>query len=640
MSRPLKRRNKPNRSSLLEQAWNHLTAGRWDEAEQHYRNLLAQTPQDPDLLHFMGIIAHQRGQLEQAVMWISRAVAIHPGFAEAHNNLGLALEGLQRWQEAASSHRRALTLQPRLAASHNNLGNVLRQQGKPGEAIACFHQALTLQPDYFQAYNNLGNAHADLGQWDEAIACYQKALTLHPHFTEARHNLERTLNHKGLLALEQRHWHEAATCFETMLHSQPGHVEALSHLGIIYQELGRLEEAVVCLQQVAQRRPNLAATYSHWGLALQKMGQHTLAAEQMEHALRIDPNDCGTLTNLGFVRQEQGDVATALALYHRALALDPQFAEAHFGKGLAHLLLGEFTTGWQHYEWRWKKWDFTPHGRPEPLWDGKDLQGETLLIHCEQGFGDSLQFIRLAALVRQRGARVAVLCPQPLEALFRSLKGIDFLASRPEALPRCACQIPLLSLAGVLQVDPATLVTDMPYLHADPVRQQRFLDIGQRKGFKVGLVWRGHRGHKNDRNRSIALHRLAPLFAVTGCLFFSVQKDPEPNERALLAGRDNVHDLSDRLVDFADTAAVLMMMDRIIAVDTAVLHLAGALGRPAWGMLPFVPDWRWLLFRDDSPWYPTVRLFRQRQSGDWDGVITRIREALAQSEGGSVGIHD
>ena len=671
----------------LDQALNHLLAGRWGEAEKLYREILATNPRQPDALHFLGVIAHQTGYPEEAMNWISKAIAARPDFAEAHNNLGLVFQGLDQMDKAESSYRRALAVNPNLSESHNNLGNVLRQKGALADAVSCFRKALASKPDYFQACNNLGNALLDQGQTEAAIAQYEKAIAMQPRFAEAHRNLGNVFkqmgrrdqairsyqtfiqiqpealetycvlggllrsqgrlkeaaeqlkrglvlqpNHAeilallGLLYLDLKHWHEAAACLQKVLQVHPEHPQALSNLGIAYQELGRLEDAVVCLQKAAHIQPRLGAAFSNWGLALQKLGRHGEAVEQLQRALEIDPNDCGSLANLGFVHQELGQTDVALELYHRALALDPNFAEAHFGKGLAHLLLGDFTTGWQQYEWRWKKMDFTPHGRPEPLWDGSDLQGKSILLHCEQGFGDSIQFIRFAPLLQRRGARVVVLCPQPLEKLFQSAEGVDFVTSCVENLWPCAFQVPLMSLPGLLGIQLDTLPARVPYLFAR-ANHNRFLnEAGGR--IRIGLVWRGNPGHKNDRNRSIDVQHLLSLLAMDGCLFYGFQRDVRQEEREMLEKHDNFIDLGPRLNDFSDTAAALAELDLVLAVDTALVHVAGAMAKPTWVMLPFVPDWRWLLGRQDSPWYPTVRLFRQKKPGDWQGVVEHVKTEL------------
>ncbi|MBF0108887.1 MAG: tetratricopeptide repeat protein [Magnetococcales bacterium] len=670
-----------------------LTEGRWEEAQRVLTGLLLRQPRNPDLLHFMGIVAYQRGRLPEAADWMSRAVALHPGFAAAHNNLGLVFEGLGRLEEAQGCYLKALALQPGLAEGHNNLGNVLMALGRSDAAVESFRQALALRSDYFQAHNNLGNALLDLGRWDEAVACYEKALVLAPRFAEAWRNLGNARRHKGdharavtcfttllqllpddrggllglgasladlgrrdealaclsrgrslwpgdgaillqlgLLWSGERRWSEAVSCFEAIAPADPEHREARFNLGIGYQELGRLEEAEACLRQVAGWQPERAGVHGNLGLALQKMGRHEEARACLERALVLGGEECGILTNLGFVWQELGRIDTAMGYYHRALAVDPEFAEANFALGLAHLLLGEFAIGWNYYEWRWKKWDFVPHGRQEPLWDGRELDGRRVLLHCEQGFGDSIQFIRCVPLVCTLGARVVVLCPAPLFPLLSRMKGIDFLSSRPEELPRCSFQAPLMSLPGILGLDPTVTTVTVPYLDPDPERCLRFSDLGRLPGLRVGIAWRGNPGHKNDRNRSLPVARLVSLLDVAGCSFVIFQMDPTDAERESMRCRDNLFDLGDRLRDFADTAAAMTWMDLVITVDTALLHLAGALGRPVWGMVAFVPDWRWLLGRDDSPWYPSLRLFRQKKPGCWDSVIEEVKSTL-----GSVG---
>ncbi|MBF0130983.1 MAG: tetratricopeptide repeat protein [Magnetococcales bacterium] len=675
----------------FDRAVEYLLQGRLDEAETIVRNVLQTSPNHADALHLLGVIAYQRGQWGEAVSWISKAVAQRPGFVEAYNNLGLAYHALGRWPEAAESYRRALAIQPRSSETHNNLGNVLREMGQCEEAVTSLRTAIALNPNYFQAYNNLGIALLDLGQWEAAVAQYEQAMTLKPDFAPAYRNLgnafhqngclERAipyyltliqlqpqwpeayaslgelfyrlqrweeslkywgmalhlqpenrefLHHAGLLLMALKRWDEAQALFKKILQGDGDHPQAWLNLGIILQEQGHLDQSVDCLQKAASLQPSLGAALGYWGSALQKLGRHEEALEILQHALQIDPADTVAMATLGFVYQELGDIESAVVWYDKAILQDPSCAEAHFGKSLAHLLHGAFEMGWRGYEWRWKTKDFSPHLRPEPLWDGGDLHGEMILLHCEQGFGDSLLGIRFVPWVRQRGGRIAFLCPEPLEALFRGVAGIDFLTSVPQHLPPCVCQSPLLSLPGLLGIIPTALPTTAPYLFADPIRMQRFEDIGQRRGVKVGLVWRGNPNHKNDRNRSLPVEHLGSLLDVAGCCFFLLQRDIRKEELAVFSGRENVVDLSTRLGDFSDTAAALARLDVIVTVDTALLHLAGALGRLTWAMLPLVPDWRWMRHGEETPWYPTVRLFRQRQRGDWDPVIGAIKAALSE----------
>ncbi|MBF0419982.1 MAG: tetratricopeptide repeat protein [Magnetococcales bacterium] len=654
----------------VEQALNHLIQGRLNEAQTKCREILAIDPHHPDAHHILGIISYHRGEWLEAVQWLSQTIRLKPDFVDAHNNLGLAHQALEHWQEAIQCYQKALSLNPRLAQSHNNLGNVLGKLGQLDAAMVAFQKALSLDPRYVEAMNNLANIYLEQGDREKAVAYYRQAIALAPAFAEAHRNLgnvlkqqglfaeacqsyqnflrfrpddadvcaalDEALLHLGLLKADQRRHDEAARCFQAILTRNPHHAEALAHQGISLQELNRLEEAVACLQTAITLKPDAHANHNNLGMALQKMGRHEQALSTLKRALELQPDNPGTMSLLGFVHQELGQVALALEWYERAIAIDSTFAEAHFGKGMAQLLTGHWSEGWANYEWRWKKWDFKPHGRTEPQWHGENLQGSTILLHCEQGYGDSIQFIRLAPLVQARGARVVVLCPEPLHRLFQSAPGIDLLTCRPEEVPPCTWQIPLLSLPVPLQLQVDTLPATIPYLHVTP-DLPAILPVDESSALNVGLVWRGNPDHKNDRNRSLSLSRLAPLLEVPGCVFYSFQRDIQAEEKAVLSKYNHCVDASGQLPHFAATAALLERMDLVISVDTALIHLAGALGRPVWGLLPYVPDWRWMLERTDSPWYPSLRLFRQTSPGNWPEVIERVRAGLMERVAAKLG---
>ena len=327
--------------------------------------------------------------------------------------------------------------------------------------------------------------------------------------------------------------------------------------------------------------------------------------------------------------KDQGKLDEAVACYHRALELKPDYADAHLNLSLSSLLTGDFRRGWPEYQWRWKTKRWQQRDRPQPLWDGQPLQGRTILLHAEQGLGDTIQFIRYAPLVKQAGATVLVECQQPLVRLLAGCRGVDALIGRGDDLPPYDVQAPLLSLPGIFRTSLQTIPVDVPYLFADPGLIAHWRgELGPIAGARIGIAWRGNPEHRNDRTRSLSLRCFESLAGLPGIRLLSLQKGAGAEQ--LQEARDHfpVTDLGSRLEDFMDTAAVLANLDLVIACDTAVAHLAGALGAAVWVALPFVPDWRWLLDRSDSPWYPTMRLFRQRTPGDWAGVFQEIKAEL------------
>jgi hypothetical protein len=359
------------------------------------------------------------------------------------------------------------------------------------------------------------------------------------------------------------------------------------------------------------------------------------AVASIRRALELKPDLAEAHNALGLAWQDQGRIADALACYQRAIDLKPQFAEAHLNRALLWLLKGDFEQGLAEYEWRWrtrlKPLVRCPYQRP--YWDGGPLEGKTLLIHAEQGLGDTIQFIRYAALPRERGARVMLGCPKPLLRILRSYRFLDRLVEEITPALDFDVYCPLMSLPGVLKTTLASVPADVPYLFAAPELVQKWRErLGSLEGFKIGIAWRGSPSHANDRARSIPLSCFKPLAALPGVRLVSLQKGPGAEQLQDPADSFPVTEAGSRLDDFMDTAALLRNLDLLITCDTAVAHLAGALGVAVWVALPLVPDWRWLLDRSDSPWYPTMRLFRQQAPDDWTGVFERIRAALERRE--------
>ena len=470
------------------------------------------------------------------------------------------------------------------------MANAFRQQGKLTEAVASYQQALRLKPDTAETHSNLGVALVEQGKLTEAVASYQQALRLKPDYAEAHCNL-----------------------------------------GMALAEQGKLTEAVASYQQALRLKPHIAEAHNNLGMALVEEGKLTEAVASYQQALRLKPDYAEAHNNLGVALADQGRLTEAVASYQQALRLKVDYADAHVNLAYVWFLGGDFEGGWPEYEWRWKRRDFSPPSCRQPLWDGSSLQDQTILLFAEQGLGDTLHFIRYAPLVQQHGATVIVQCQGPLLRLLATCAGIDRLVLAGTALPRFAVQAPLLSLPRIFRSTLATLPANIPYLCADPdLRAHWQQQLSGVRGFKVGIAWQGNPEHKRDRRRSVPLRAFAPLAGVPGVRLVSLQKGPGREQLPDLADRLDVLDLADRWKDFADTAALMTNLDLVITVDTAVAHLAGALGIPVWVALPLVPDWRWLLEREDSPWYPSMRLFRQRAWGDWEGVFERLTATLRQ----------
>jgi len=583
---------------VLELALQHHQAGRLAEAEALYRQILAVDPRHADALHLLGVVAHQAGQNDVAVELIRQAIALKPNYPDACNNLGNALSEKSRLDEAIAAFRQAIALQPNYPEAYSNLGNALRNQGQMEEAIASYHQAIALRPDYSEAYSNLGNALRDQGKLDEAITAYRQAGAFDPNLAGAHYNLGNALRDRGKMG-------EAIASYRRAIALRPNYSEAYSNLGNALRDEGELEEAIVSYRQAIAVKPQYAEAHC----------------------------------NLGNALREKSQLEEASAACRQAIALKPNLPDAHYSLAHALLVQGDFLRGWEEYEWRWKLKDAASRQRnlTQPRWDGGPLEGRTLLLYAEQGFGDAIQFIRYLPRVAQGGGDLILECPPELQRLFQRMAPGFLVLARGQTLPAFDVHCPLLSLPRVFSADLGNIPQTVPYLYADAAEaaiwRERLSGLGTfiyRSGpdLKVGLVWAGNPAHKNDRNRSLKPANLAPLAEVPGVQFLSLQKGDTAAETETPPLGMKLVDVAEELKDFADTAALLANLDLVIAVDTAVVHLAGAMGKPVWTLLPFAPDWRWLLDRPDSPWYPTMRLFRQPAIGDWDSVMAGVREHL------------
>lgn len=522
------------------------------------------------------------------------------------------------------------------AARHALIEAVHRHQaGDLDAAAAACAQALNLDPRQPDALHLSAVIAHQRGDDVRARTLAEKALKRSPR-NAAYHN---TL---GVVLLGLDKGAAAAATFRRALVLDPGYAEAHNNLGNALMGEGRPAEAEACYRRAIAARPGYAVAHNNLGSALRAQGRLDQAAAAYREALAHAPGYVGALSNLGRVLHELGHYDDALAHYERALALDPDHAESHANRGILLLLLGRLSEGWPEYEWRWRVKGFAaaPPDPDVPRWDGSPLAGRTLLVHAEQGLGSAIQFVRYVPLVAGRtvedGGRVVLECPRPLLRLFRSIAdgGAVDLVAKGERLPPRDVQAPLMSLPRILGTELATIPARVPYLRADPTLEERWRDrLARWPRPRVGLVWGGNPRHENDANRSMPVAALAPLLERQGITLFSLQVGARPADRAWL-GQSPVQDLAPELGDFADTAAALSHLDLLVSVDTAAAHLAGALGRPVWLLLPFVPEWRWMLTRDDSPWYPTLRLFRQTARGDWTELMARIATALDRIKDG------
>jgi tetratricopeptide (TPR) repeat protein len=487
--------------------------------------------------------------------------------------------------EAEALCRKVIAAQPQNADALHLLGVIAYQTRHYEPAVKLIGRAIAINGAAAQYHNNLGNALRALKRRSEAMQSYRRAVELDPSMATAHFAL-------GLLEYDNADYAGAAKCFQAAIALAPNMAQAHTHLANSLFQMDRLEEAI----------------------------------DSYRRAIALDPNDATAHSNLGLALQDLGSVDEGIECSQRAIALKPDFPAGHNHLGLALLLKGDFEAGLPHHEWRWQVKNLRIGGRrfARPAWHGEPLNGDRILLHAEQGAGDTLQFLRYAPLVAARGGRVFVEVPPELKRIAMSVKGIEQVIALGETLPAFDQHCPLLSLPLAFGTTVATIPGDAPYLAVpEPLLADWRARLADSASPRVGLIWAGKAEHRCDRARSIGLAALAPL-AATGATFYSLQKGlPAAQAKTPPAGMV-LHDLGAEFSDFADTAAAMSALDLIISVDTSPAHLAGAIGKPVWLLLAHAPDWRWLLEREDSPWYPTARLFRQNKRGDWAPVIARV----------------
>jgi tetratricopeptide (TPR) repeat protein len=646
----------------------HHQRGQLAEAERIYRQVLDLDPHHADSLHLLGVLAHQVGRNDIAIELIRKAIATDKRPAAYHSNLGTAYQALCRMEEAAACYERALTLDPELAEAQMNLGVVLEAQGKRELAEARFRRALALRPNLAEAHVNLGNIQQAQGKLEEAVASHKRAMALKPEFAEACFNHANALQAQGKLEeavasyqralilkpgmaeahgnlgnarLAQNKLDDAEACYTQALTLKPNYAEAWYNLGNLRQAQDRLAEAAACYERAIALKPQLPEAHYNLGNTLHTLDRLDEAAASFERALAIRPEYAEAHYNLGCVLEDLGRLDEALARIARALEIKPDYSQARFGQALAQLQNGEFTTGWRNYECRWQSIDHDTPWRAytEPIWSGERLASGRLLVWGEQGIGDEIQFAGLIPDAIRSGNRITLDCDARLKPLFaRSFPEVEVVSGCGPAeanKAEIAAHLPAGSLPGLFRrTEAAFAATTSPYLKADPVEQERFranYDDGRKL---IGLAWHT-RNQKTGRKRSIALKNFASLFALSGIRWISLQYG-DFDDLEQQAAATNAPSLIDRSVDqFVDIdrfAAQVAAMDQVITIDNSTAHLAAALGLPVCLLLPYAADWRWLEARTDSPWYPTLRIFRQPKIGDWESVVESVRNMLGGSE--------
>ena len=631
-----------------------------ERAEIAFRKAIEINPHYADAWCNLGTLLKDRNKSEEALQCFQKAIDIQPQFIEAFVNLSNTLHHLGKNEEALMYCNKALLIQPDQHIAQNNKGNILRATGQLEEALQCYKEAIRIQPNYPEALNNYGLVLQDLKKIDEGIIYFEKAITINPNYAIAYCNLaEAQRTNKNLP--------QALEACNQAIRIDPHLASAYNNRGVVLYQLKQLSAAIESYDQAIALNPNYPEAYCNAGVALKAQKKLNQALSYYEKAISLKPNYPIAICNQGVVFKELDRIEDALVCYNQAIELDPTFAEAYNNRGIVlkelgrhqeafdsyhsaiglendrgtfhwnlsilYLLLGDFEKGFQEYEWRWKDEDVSlisgKRDFIEPLWLGdQPLDGKTILLYAEQGLGDTIQFGRYIPLFSQLGCQVILEVQAPLVGLFQNIPGVNHVFARGKPLPSFDYQCPMMSLPLAF----GTLKDSIPPIQPIIIDQAKITEWESRLGPKtkprIGLVWSGGTTHKEDRRRSIQLKDYLE-YCTDDFEYFSLQKEVRENDNQVLQN-SSIRHFSNDLHDFVDTAALISQLDLVISVDTSVAHLAASLNKPTLILIPYAPDWRWMLDRDNSPWYPTVKLYRQTILGNWQTTLQTLFKDLGE----------
>ena len=608
---------------LFEQGLALHKQGQLVRAKMLYEAVLKKNPKHFDALNALGVAEINFENYREAVNLISSALLENKKSAEAYYNLGLGLDGLNLKAQAIEAYDECLKLDPKNFSALNNKSKTQRDIGKYEEAIVSSSAAIAIKSDYAVAYLNRAIAFMELKQFEAAIASFDQAIGIKPGNAEAYFN-------RGNAQMELKQFEAALASYDRAINTKPDYADAYFKKGLTLQELKQLPTAVASYDKAISVKPDFANAYLNRGSVLSKLKQLDAALDSYNKAISIKPDFVQAYSNRAVVLKDLGQIEAALASYDEAISINPDYAGVYWNKSFTLLLSGRFEEGWKLYEWRWKHegLGLKLPNFSQPLWLGvESLQGQTILLHSEQGLGDTIQFCRYAKLVKALGAHVVMESPTALVPLLQGLEGVDELVARGQALPAFDYHCPLLSLPLAFKTELSTIPSSEPYLRSDKAKVKQWrAKLGRKTKPRVGLVWSGSTGHTNDHNRSFKLEELLP-YLPDGFEYVCLQKEIREVDQEMLQ-QSSIQYFGDELENFADTAALCELMDVVISVDTSVAHLSGALGKPTWVLLSYSPDWRWLLDREDSPWYGSVKLYRQDADRTWSSVLQRVSRSL------------
>lgn len=598
--------------------------GQLDEAENLYRQILSSEPKQHDALHLLGVLRLQQGDAPQAVELIEKAIGLFPSNPLFYSNCANALKASGRTPEAIACLEKAEKRLSRAAEIPFHRGTLLSEAGRYTEATSAFEASIKLQDSNPAVLYNLGNAYLQMGCFEDAKKAYRSAVMLKEDYARAYYNL-------GKACRELKQDEEAVEAFGQAVLIDPEYAKAFYNRGNALQALKRHAEAVADYDRCLSIKPKDDVAWMNKGTALLAQKEYESAIDAFDQAIDANPDVAAYHNNKGNAFLGLHQTVKAVAAYEAAIDKNPLEKDAHFNQAICLLLMGDLTRGFEKYEWRWATEDMAKMvpNFTQPAWrGGESLKGKRVLLYCEQGFGDTIQFVRYARMVGALGAHVILVVQAPLLELMKRLDGSGELIADGSPLPAFDVHCPLLSLPHAFQTSLENIPASPRYIGSDPDKVASWArKLGKSNRPRVGVVFSGRPEHKNDENRSLNLQVMLTALP-SGLDYICLQKDIRPADAECLQARVDIREFSAELHDFSDTAALIENMDLVVSVDTSVAHLAAAMGKPTWILLPFVPDWRWLLDRRDSPWYPAVTLYRQQSAGDWSQPLQHVRRAL------------
>ncbi len=611
-----------------QQALDFIKQGKLKEAEQIYRELISKGTTHSVFYGNLGVLCGKRGNQKERIFFLNKALNLNPNYPQAQNNLGNALQDQGELKLAIECYKKALKLDPNFSEGYNNLGNTFLKQGDIKSSIAYYQKALILQPNHPNAHGNLGNAFLKQGDIKSSIDCYKKALELQPNMAKAHNNLGNALK-------EQGEFKSAITCYQQALKLNPNYAVASNNLGNVLTENGDVNTAICYYQKALKLDPNFSEAYNNLGNALKEQDKLNSAIVCYQKALKLEPNSPEVCSNLGNAFQEKGDINSAIDYFQKAIKLKKNLPEAHYNLSNALLLIGEYEKGWLEYEYRSEKVKHPsrPHARPRSQrWQGKRIEEEErLLVISEQGLGDTIQFMRYIPSLKEKGIEVSFFAQQKLHSLIK-ISNIDINPLTPKQVGSISKikWIPLLSLPRYLGVNPNNPIISSPYITAKNSLIAKWRKIlSKEKKPIIGINWQGKAEiEKNNlKGRSMPLEAFSHIIKNNNYKFLSLQKGFGSEQLqccSFIKEFINCQNLVDQVWDFAETAAIIANCDLIITTDTSIAHLAGAMGQSTWLLLHSIPDWRWGLNSKKTFWYPSIRLFRQKERKNWEEVMKRV----------------